>query len=296
MAEITKTMPTRLAFVGFGEAAQAFLSGWGKQRPETVTAYDIKSNLVEAQAQLNMKYRAFGVDGASSIGKALEGANAIFCVVTADRAFVAADAASGYLNHAPFWFDCNSCAPDTKRRAATVTENAGGRYVDVAVMAPVYPKQHKVPLLVSGPHAKAASRVLSSLGMCPQIAGPEIGQASTIKMMRSVMIKGMEALYAECFLAARRAGVDKQVLTSLMASNPEIHWPTQGAYNLERMMVHGERRAAEMREVALTVRDLGLPNSMSEATANWQELIAKKGVKVEDDDLQSRLDSLLKYL
>lgn len=296
MAKIDKSTPTKIAFVGFGEAAKAFLSGWGDLRPETVTAYDVKSDLVDAEAYLIAEYQAFGVAGASTMGGALEGADTIFSVVTADQAFNAARAASDSLGDSPFWFDCNSCAPDTKRRAAVAIEKAGGRYVDVAVMAPVYPKQHKVPFLVSGPHSEAASQVLLTLGMCPQVVGHEVGQASAIKMMRSVMVKGMEALFAECFIAARRAGVEEQVLASLMASNPEIKWPIQGAYNLERMIVHGERRAAEMREVALTIRDLGLPNSMSEATANWQDLIAKQGVEVAEDDFKSRLDSLLEHL
>jgi 3-hydroxyisobutyrate dehydrogenase-like beta-hydroxyacid dehydrogenase len=112
-------------------------------------------------------------------------------------------------------------------------------------------------------------------------------------MIRSVMIKGLEALTAECLLAARRAGVEDQVLASLQASHPQIEWRGQTAYNLERMMVHGARRAAEMREVAATVAALGLPNRMSAATAIWQDELAQRGVGVIEEDLISQLNRIL---
>lgn len=112
-------------------------------------------------------------------------------------------------------------------------------------------------------------------------------------MLRSVMIKGMEALTAECLLAARRAGVEEQVLASLLASNPEIDWPRQAAYHLERMMVHGRRRAAEMREVAATLAELGLPNGLAAATADWQQQIGDLDLDPGSDDFTARADAVL---
>ena len=163
-------------------------------------------------------------------------------------------------------------------------------------LAPVHPKRHHVPLTISGPHAEAAKAILKALDMRPEIAGHEVGQASTIKMLRSVMVKGMEALMAECFLSARRAGVEDQVLASLSGSFPETDWPLRGAYNLERMIVHGRRRAAEMREVALTVEALGLPADMVHACVEWQERIGQTGADPGEDVLETRLDAVLNTL
>ncbi len=112
-------------------------------------------------------------------------------------------------------------------------------------MAPVHPKRHETPILLSGPEAEAALPVLTSLGMLPRVTGVRVGEASSIKMLRSVMIKGLEALTAEAMLAARKAGVEGAVIASLQASDPGIDWEKRSAYNLERMMVHGERRAAK---------------------------------------------------
>lgn len=281
---------TQLAFIGFGEAATAFVSGWDAHRPARVTAYDLKGDAIAE------RYALHAVAGSRRPEEALDGVQAVWCLVTADQALAAAQAAVPHLPPGTLWFDGNSCAPQTKSAAASVIEAAGGRYVDVAIMGPVHPKRHLVPLLLSGPHTAAAEHMLSLLGMQPACAGDRVGDASAIKMIRSVMIKGMEALSAECFLAARRAGVEERVLASLDASNPETAWASQGAYNLGRMMEHGARRAAEMREAAQTVSGLGLGGGMSAATAEWQDRIARLGLDPSDDDLLILADRLLARL
>lgn len=286
----------RIAMIGFGEAAMAFVSGWPVARPDRLRVYDIKTEDPAQIAALQARYALLRVTGCAAMAGALAGAEAAFCLVTADRALEAARAAAASISPGTLWLDCNSCAPQTKRAAAAVIGAAGGRYVDVAVMAPVHPKRHLVPLLVAGPDAEEGAALLRSLGMRPEIAGEEIGQASSIKMLRSVMIKGMEALTAECLLAARRAGVEAQVIASLQASDPGTDWQARAAYNMERMMVHGARRAAEMREVASTVAALGLANTMSDATAAWQDRVAATGAEAEGHDLPGRLDRVLARL
>src|SRR5690606_11498719 len=128
--------------------------------------------------------------------------------------------------------------------AAQIIEAAGGRYVDVAVMAPVE-QGLAVPLLLSGPHAAAAVPLLKALGFTNlRVVGGEVGRASAIKMIRSVMIKGLEALSWECAAAAEAAGVYDEITASLDASEKPVGWAQRFAYNRERMETHGARRAA----------------------------------------------------
>jgi 3-hydroxyisobutyrate dehydrogenase-like beta-hydroxyacid dehydrogenase len=280
-------LPARIAMVGFGEAGRAFASGWGQAVSGRLAAYDIRA------AELAEAASALGLVCHDTPDPALEGAEAAFCLVTADQALAAAEAVAPVVPSGLLWFDGNSCAPGTKRRAAGVIEAAGGRYVDLAIMAPVQPRRHRAPTLLAGPHAEAAKTVLDALGMDATIAGTAVGDASSIKMVRSVMMKGLEALMAECLLAARRAGVEDAVLASLEASDPDIEWAARGAYSLERMMVHGRRRAAEMREVALTLRELGLPDRIASATADWQQQVGDLGLSGGPDDLDDRLERIL---
>lgn len=286
-----QTLLQTLAFVGLGEAARGFASGWDSARPDTLRAHDIKTDMADHSASMLAQYDAHGVAAGLTPVATLAGVQAVFCVVTADQALVAAEAAAPHLPHGALWFDCNSCAPGTKRRAAEVIEAAGGRYIDVAVMAPVYPKWHLVPLLIAGPHAQAAQTMLESLGMRPRIAGDAVGTASSIKMLHSVMIKGLEVLSTECFLAARRAGVEQEVIASLIASDPDIVWR---ARQLQPRTHDGawRKRAAEMHEVA----DLGLPGAMSGAAALWQAKLAAFGADRGEDALESRMDSTLSRL
>ena len=276
-------MKPRIAFIGMGEAGSAIVAGWGRTRHGAVRAYDIKSDIPDTAVEMAAQYHDLGIVGCTGAAEAVAGADLVFCAVTADQAVVAAETAAPDLAPGTYWSDLNSCAPSTKRRAAEVIEGAGGRYVDVAVMSPVHPKLNMVPLLISGPHSEKVAPLLADLPMSPRVVAGDVGAASSIKMIRSVMVKGLEALTTECVLAAVAAGVEDEVLGSLMLSHPGTDWPRQAAYNFERTMLHGARRAAEMEEVARTLTDLGLPDDMARATVEWQRRVAAVGVEVPKD-------------
>ena len=142
-------------------------------------------------------------------------------------------------------------------------------------MAPV-DKGLAVPLLVSGPHAIAAQPLLETLGFSNvRVVGEDVGRASAIKMIRSVMVKGLEALSFECAAAAEAAGVFDEVMASLDASEKPRLWAERIAYNRERMETHGLRRAAEMEESAKTLQGLGVEPVMTRGTIELQRRAAK---------------------
>lgn len=268
----------KIAFIGMGEAGSALVTGWGADRVGTISAYDIKLDTPETAGEIKQRCESLGITCTPSVASVLAGAELIFSTVTADQAAAVAKAGASHLADGAFWCDLNSCAPSSKRTAAGIIEAAGGRYIDVAVMAPVHPKLNMVPLLISGPHADAVAPILESLPMSLRIIDGPVGSASSIKMIRSIMVKGLEALTAECTLAAVAAGVEGEVLGSLKKSHWGTDWDSQAAYNFERAMVHGVRRAAEMEEVAKTLTDLGLPNDMANATVLWQHRLAQTGI------------------
>ncbi len=278
----------RIAFLGFGEAGRAFLDGWRSVSgfSADVVAYDVKTDSPAAGVREAKRadYATAKVSGAASALEAVKGAHLIFSLVTADQAHEAALAALPALGAGAFFLDCNSCAPQTKMRSAERVEAAGGRYVDVAVMSPVYPRRHRSPLLISGPRAPDVAPWLAALDMVAKIHEGPVGSSSAIKMVRSVMMKGLEALVCECVLAGEKAGVTDIVLNSLDDTYPGFDWKKKAAYMLERVMNHGVRRASEMREVALTVDLLGLDGAMSRASAQWQDRVGQLQLKVAEGD------------
>jgi 3-hydroxyisobutyrate dehydrogenase-like beta-hydroxyacid dehydrogenase len=278
-------MNMAVTFIGFGEAGQAFA------RPGA-RAFDHKTDDVATRAAKLADYAVAGVQSCDTAAQALSGAAIVLSLVTADQALAAARAYAPMLDPGALWLDMNSVAPATKRAAADAIEAAGGRYVDVAVMSPVLPAQLNVPLLVSGPHAEEAADTLRDAGFTKvSIAGDKVGDASSIKMIRSVMVKGLEALSAECILAAHRAGVTEAVLASLDHSWKDQPWQSRFDYNLDRMLAHGLRRAAEMEEVAKTLEDLGIDPAMTRGTIARQREIGGIGAQP-PQGLHAKLDTI----
>lgn len=278
-------MHEAVALIGFGEAGQAFA------RPD-IAAFDIKTEAPETRLIKIAEFERAEVRWSATPAGALAQAGAVLSLVTADQALVAAQRCAPLLRARALWFDMNSVAPGTKRDAEAAIEAAGGRYVDVAVMAPVLPGRLAVPLLVAGPHAQEATEALRSYGFTNvSVAGPKVGDASAIKMIRSVMVKGLEALTAECVLAAERAGVRDAVLASLDASWKEQGWAERVDYNLDRMLAHGTRRAAEMEEVAKTLSDLGVDPAMTRGTIQRQREMGGLDL-TPPDGLTAKLDAI----
>jgi 3-hydroxyisobutyrate dehydrogenase-like beta-hydroxyacid dehydrogenase len=278
-------MNKNIALIGFGEAGRTFAlgGGWG----ESAHVFDIKTAEPGTADEKRAQYRDVGVVGYESAASALKARSAALSLVTADQALNAATSCAPMLDRNALWLDLNSVAPATKRQAALAISAAGGRYLDVAVMAPVEPGRMSVPLLISGPDASAGHDLLSEIGFKNlRIVGSEIGQASAIKMIRSIMVKGIEALSAEMILAASHAGVVDDVLQSLGAE-----WPKKIDYNLDRMMVHGLRRAAEMEEVVKTLVYLGVTPALTRGTVERQRQIGQMNLG-SPDGLKAKLNIL----
>jgi 3-hydroxyisobutyrate dehydrogenase-like beta-hydroxyacid dehydrogenase len=264
-----------ICFIGFGEAGQAIASGLREARLETISAWDILFPVREGE-KLRRAGEATGVRCAASAADAVRGADAIVSAVTAASSLEAAQSVEPHLAGSPFFLDINSVSPGRKQETAKLLGSAA-RYVDVAVLAPIHPARHRTPMLIAGPHAQDIASVLAALDMRASIAGAEIGAAAAIKMVRSVMIKGIEALTFECFLAASRAGVVDEVAASMKNNYPGLDWAKIVPYNLERMASHGERRAAEMEESADTLRELGVEPLMTMATVRRQREMGQIG-------------------
>lgn len=278
--------------IGFGEAGQTFASagGWG----ERVRVYDRLTEDETTRAAKLDDYATQGVIGCSDLSDAVRSAGRVLSLVTADQALIVAQAAARAILPDALYLDLNSVAPETKRSAARAVEAAGAQYVDVAVMSPVQPAALSAPLLLSGALADEAASDLARLGFTNlRVVGSEVGRASSIKMIRSVMIKGIEALSAECVLAASEAGVLDEVVASLDASWPGADWGRRADYNLDRMMIHGLRRSAEMEEVVRTLDDLGVGSAMSRGTVARQAAIGALGLKSPPQGLVAKIASVL---
>jgi len=200
-------------------------------------------------------------------------------VVTANQAANAADQTAPHLRPHHFYADMNSVSPALKQSIAAVIDRARARFVEIAIMAPVPPYGHKVPMLSGGAAAASFVERLMPFGMKIEVGVPEIGTAAATKMCRSIVVKGMEAILTECVLGATQYGAAERVFASLDETFPGIDWNKLASYMVSRVVVHGERRAREMEEVAETLRSIGIEPMMAEAAARRMDWSARQGLK-----------------
>ncbi len=267
-------MTEKIAFIGFGEAGQTIGRGLIEQGESGVRAYDILFDAPADQGRLKRAAEALGVAVARGHADAVRGADIVFLAVTAGSSLEAARSCLPGLGAGQLFLDINSVSSRRKLATAAAVAPTGARYVDVAVMGPVAPYGHKVPLLIGGPGAKELLPRARALGMNAEYVSEEVGQPSAIKMFRSIMVKGLEALMLECMLASSEYGVEDRVLASLAETFPGLDWQRLSGYFIERVVSHGRRRAEEMREVAATVREAGIEPLMASATAARQQWLA----------------------
>jgi len=261
-----------VGLVGYGEVGRILAEDLRKDGI-AVSAYDIK--LGGNQAKVLQDHAAgIGVALASSHADLAAKSDFIVSAVTASQAVPVAQACAPALKKGAWFLDFNSASPGAKQRAAALIEGAGARYVEGAVMTSVPPYRIKVPLLLGGAGAKELAPLLVELGFNAKVASEQLGVSSAVKMCRSIMIKGMEAMVIEAFTTARAYGVEDAVLASLSETFPGINWEKQGAYFFQRVIEHGRRRAEEVREVAETVREAGLTPWSAQGTAERQAFIA----------------------
>ncbi len=277
----------RICFIGFGEAGQAFAGGLLECGVTEIAAFDIAGS----QERVRKPAEQLGVRLTDNLDDALTGADFVFSAVTAADSLDAARQVAPRLVSGQIFVDVNSVSPGRKREAASVFADSGA-YLDLAIMAPVHPRRHATPCLVAGEAAERFIGIFEEVGMELTSAGPLIGSATIVKMVRSVMVKGLEALTYECFMAARIAGIDRQILDSLGRSYPGLDWQKVVPYNVSRMLEHGVRRAAEMREVALTLRELGIDPAVTEGVVLQQETLGRLPLQAEANDGFAILDSV----
>jgi len=261
----TSTKPLAIGFIGFGEAAYHIAKGLREAGIPATFAYDIHTDTPGRGGLIRRRAEEAATPLVPSNAALAELADIVFSAVTANQALAAAEQTAPHLRSGQIYADLNSVSPGLKQAISEIVETHGGRFVEVAVMAPVPPYGHKVPLLTGGAAAADFADLMRPFGMRIETGVQRIGSAAATKMCRSIMVKGIEALMTECVLAATHYGVDDKVLASLGETFPGMDWAKMASYLVGRVVVHGERRAREMEEVAGTVEEAGVEPIMVNA-------------------------------
>jgi 3-hydroxyisobutyrate dehydrogenase-like beta-hydroxyacid dehydrogenase len=269
-------MTTAIGFVGFGEAGFTIGNGLRSAGLDRLLAYDINTHTPGRGELIASRAQASGATLVEFSSDLARECDIILSTVTSGAALEAAMQTTPFLRPHHLYADLNSVSPALKQAIAREITATGARFVEVAVMAPVAPYGHRVPMLLGGPEARAFADAMAPFGMrLDVLETATIGSAAAVKMCRSIVVKGLEALMCECVLGASRYDADEHVFRSLNESFPGLDWKKLADYMVGRVVVHGERRAREMEEVAETLRAIGIEPIMSEAAARRQQWSAE---------------------
>ena len=294
---VSLAMRTPIGLLGFGEAGFHLARGLRGAGAPPLVAFDIKAPHGTEDDRIRTRAAETGTRLVESARALAENVRVILSVVTAASAYDAAKDLAGDLTVDHLFVDLNSVSPTTKQQIAAAIGTGAGRFVEGAIMAPVSSGDHRVPILLNGAWASELRRVLSPYGMRLDIMDAPTGGAAAVKMCRSIVIKGMEALMVECALAAGEYGASDRVYDSLVETYPGMDWRQMARYMIGRILEHGERRAHEMEEVADMLRASGIEPLMAEATArvqDWEATLRRDGRL--DGPRPDTIERLLKLL
>ena len=287
-------MTASIGLIGAGEAGAAIAAGLHEEHDLEVLGFDARGD----DAVVRRRAADAGMRLLPDLRSLAAGSDVVICLTSAKVAVPIATEIAPFLEQRHIYADWNSASPEMKRAVAEAVRDSGARSVDGAVMAAVPPARHRVPVLLSGEGAHDLMTALEGLGMQLEVLGAEPGQASAVKMFRSLLVKGLEALLLECAVGAQAYGVTHRVLESMNGTLPTEDWPGLADYLLRRTTVHGERRAEELRQVARTLEDIDVVPFLAEAGARRLQWYVDLGLTAtslpEDFDYDDALDTVQK--
>jgi 3-hydroxyisobutyrate dehydrogenase-like beta-hydroxyacid dehydrogenase len=226
--------------------------------------------------------------------EALAEADLVICAVQGEHALDAATSAARFLKKGAHFLDLCTVTGKMAHEDREAVEKAGGRYVDIAVMGGFFKYGIKAPMLVAGSEGEAAVTWMNANGFDAKYLGARPGSASSVKMVRSVLMKGLEALGVEALVTAERQGIREEVLECL-ADVDLVPFREHLASLVQTHVVHARRRWEEMGLVARTLEETGVEPKMTVVTEATLKRSVDAGIAPADGKVP-KLDEALKLL
>jgi len=284
----------KITFIGFGEVG-SIISAALSQKGAAVYAYDI---LLEQKNGLeNLRNRARSEKIVFlPLADAVSRADLILSVVTTDVAKEAAQACADYLDTGQIFLDLNATAPSLKKLIAQSILSSGADFVEGAILGAIGVTGTRTHILTAGKRGAETAETLTQLGLNATYYSPEIGKASTFKMLRSIFSKGLEALILELLIAGRRAGIQEdlwQEINGLFAKNTfDI---IAGNWVKTHAVAH-ERRYHEMKQVAAVLREMDIEPLLTACTEAFFERSCKLGLKEVFPEKPDSIDEVVGFM
>lgn len=282
------------AFIGFGELGSSLAEGLGRSRVHLVRTYTRERSAPTAAAALESRLRRTAAHRCPSLETAVSGATAVLSVVPAGESRAVAERCAPLLDRGAYYVDLTASAVAEKQAGAALVAQAGALYVDAAVLGTVATSGFQVPIVASGPGARGWKVLVDAEGMVVEVLDAPAGHATLLKLLRSVYMKGRDALILEMMIAARRYGLETRVAESIRGPGEQVPFTALAERVLCALAVHAERRADELLASSEVVRAAGVDPLMTLAGADVLHRLAELDLRERfDRERPSRGDQVL---
>ena len=255
----------KLGFIGFGGAGYGLAKGLHQAGLTEILFYDRMQQTPPYAEVIRRHAEETGALPAGRMEELLSHVEVVISCVTGAMAASVAEEAAPFLRTGHLYADVNTAAPQVKEQVAGIVEKTGALFVDAAMMGAIPTFLHRVPILASGSGAERFQLAMQPYEMNIRVVGAKPGQASAIKMFRSIFMKGILSLFLEMLTATHRYGVDEMVLGSIAESLDGVPFLETARLQMTKGVVNAERMAHEMEEVIATLEGMDLPAGMSRA-------------------------------
>ncbi len=195
-------------------------------------------------------------------GEWLGGVERVWLAVTGEVAGAVLDELLPWLAPGTVVVDLSTASPEDKRAAEARAAAAGARYVDAVILGAVATTGARTPLLAAGPHAAEAMAPFERLGApVRHLPDAAAGDAAALKLLRTILTKGLEALAVECLVAAERQGMRAE-LYDAMGDIDATGFTAFLDMLVRTHVVHAERRRHEIEQARIQLESAGFRASM----------------------------------
>jgi 3-hydroxyisobutyrate dehydrogenase-like beta-hydroxyacid dehydrogenase len=274
---MTGKIQFRLGLVGYGEIGSTLGQGLRAAGLKSIACYD-KYAFDGPYAELIQKRaQDAGVTLVRSNGELADAADLIISVTPGSQSVASATAFSHVLGARHVFVDFASATPNVKTSVAEILSKTSAHVGDASIMGT--PRDgYSMTILSSGEAGKQARDLLNPWGMKIEYVSERVGTASGIKILRSVLIKGIEALIDETMLAARHYQLEDAVFASASKTLARP-WMETVESLMTSGVIHAQRRMEEVIMASEAVQDAGIDPIMARATVERLKWKAKMGLK-----------------
>jgi 3-hydroxyisobutyrate dehydrogenase-like beta-hydroxyacid dehydrogenase len=257
----------RLGLIGYGEVGGAIGHGLRAQGLEHVVAYDIDAFDGTFSALIQERAGEAGVRLMRTPRELAQEADVIIVAVPGSECVDAAKAFAGALDAHHVYVDIGSATPRVKETVGAVLSPSGAQVADGGIMGSPLNDGFRILIKGSGPAAQTFADALNPWGMRYDVVSDVLGAGSGIKIIRSVVMKGMEALFVECALGASRYGIEDAVFESISEFMDARSFMETVKFFLRTDVIHAGRRAEEAAMSAEALEEVGIEPVMTRSTS-----------------------------